>query len=50
MNWLIGLGATALIAGGCLLAYPGREGLHLAGTTLIIAGLTAVLELKRSRK
>jgi len=49
MSWLIGIGATALIAGGSLLAYPGNEGRHIAGLVLIIAGLTAAIELNRGK-
>lgn len=49
MNQLIGIGATALIAGGELLRYPGQEGRDLAGLVLIFAGVVAALELKRGK-
>lgn len=48
-NWIIGLGATALVCAGCIIAYPGEFGQHLAGMTLIIAGLQAASWLMSER-
>ena len=42
-KWIIGTVGTLAIAGGSLLAYPGAEGMHLAGLVLIIAGLRCVV-------
>jgi len=45
MNWLIGIGATALIAGGILLTFPGAVGRRIAGFIMTWVGLTAALQL-----
>jgi hypothetical protein len=48
-SWLIGGICTAVIVAGCLLAYPGAPGRHLAGLTLMTAGVSGVAELVRGR-
>jgi hypothetical protein len=44
-NWILGAFATALVSVGCLVAFPGRDGQHLCGIVLMIAGLNCVLAM-----
>lgn len=47
-NYFIGALATILIAAGCLIAFPGRDGQHMAGLVLIIAGLHMIISIWKS--
>jgi uncharacterized membrane protein len=49
-RWLIAALGLVLIAGGCIVAYPGESGRHLAGLAAIIAGLYCLIELMRSKR